>query len=270
MGKVPNGVLGGPIAEPGGEFEHPATEPQPHPNQTDAQASTSTESDPNAPSPEGPKTQPAESAEGADALDNAVTSPGGLDVNAVSPTPQELLAAVRGVEQQAKAFHVRAENYEQIIRQMQSRIEQLQGDQVQALLKPVIQRFAGLHAQAVEASEQARGRGEAAEKDFDFFGVAIEEALGLVDIESVAAGPSVEFDPSKHHASRMVTTDDPSLDRRIQRVLRQGFTYVGASRVFLPAQVSIYRYEPSTETAGAGSDTEQDPSHKHGEGAPVD
>lgn len=156
----------------------------------------------------------------------------------------EVATALHSVEVQVQGFHARAENYEQIIRQMQSRIEQLQGDQVQALLKPVIQRFAGLHAQATEASEQARDCGEAAEKDFSFFAVAIEEALGLVDIESVEAAPSAEFDSKKHHATRIVPTNDPELDKCVQRVLRQGFAYAGAPRVFLPAQVSVYRYEP--------------------------
>ncbi|WP_198286945.1 nucleotide exchange factor GrpE [Frankia sp. QA3] len=182
----------------------------------------------------------------------------------------DVVAALRGVERQAEAFHARAQNYEHIIQQMQSRIEQLQGDQVQALLKPLIQRIASLHAQAVEASEQARGRGETAEKDFRFFTVAIEEALGLLDIESVAAAPSVKFDPRQHHASRVLPTDDPSMDGRIQRVLRQGFTYTGAARVFLPARVSIYRFEPPSEVPAADMDHEPDPTHEPGEGATVD
>ena len=149
---------------------------------------------------------------------------------------------------------------------MQSRIEILQGDQVQALLKPLIQTFAELHAQAVQASEVARERGESAEKDFSFFATAIEEALGLVDIESVAAAPVVQFDRSKHHASMIVATNDPELDKRIQRVLRQGFTYAGAPRVFLPARVSVYRYEPLPEPAANDSDAELPP----GEGASND
>ncbi|MFE9242732.1 nucleotide exchange factor GrpE [Nocardiopsis sp. NPDC006938] len=155
-----------------------------------------------------------------------------------------VVAAVGGLEEQVRKFHARSENQEQIIRQMQSRIEQLQGDQVQALLKPVLRRFAGLHAQAAEAAERARERGEKSEKDFDFFMDAIEESLGLIDVESVEAAPLVEFDPKKHHAARVVPTEDVELDKRVQRVLRQGFSYVDADRVFLPAQVSVYRYQP--------------------------
>lgn len=160
-----------------------------------------------------------------------------------APEPDGVTAAVDGLAEQVRGFHARADNYEQIIRQMQNRIERLQGDQVQALLKPVIRRFAGLHSQAAEAAERARERGEKSEKDFDFFMDSIEEALGLIDVESVEAEPFTEFDPAKHHAARVVTTDDPEKDRRVHRVLRQGFTYVDADRVFLPAQVSVYKHE---------------------------
>ncbi|MFV0459456.1 MAG: nucleotide exchange factor GrpE [Actinomycetales bacterium] len=190
---------------------------------------------------------------------------GSADLDSLS---QDVVAsALRGLEAQIKGFHARAENYEHIVRQMQNRIEQLQGDQVQALLKPVIQRFAGLHAQAVEASEKARERGESAEKDFGFFTVAIEEALGLVDIESVGAAPDVEFDSKKHHASRIVPTADPDLDQRVQRVLRQGFTYVGGPRVLLPAQVSVYRYEP-TQPVADDEAHEDNQTSEPGEGDP--
>lgn len=178
----------------------------------------------------------------------------------------ELTTAVEGLRHQASAFHARAENYEQIIRQMQGRIEQLQGDQVQTLLKPVIQRFAGLHAQATEAAEQASSRGESAVKDFSFFAVAIEEALGLMDIESIGATASAPFDSSRHHATRIVPTQEPDLDSRVERVLRQGFTYVGSVRVFLPAQVSVYRYEsPSSAEIDSASIDYIDPDI--GEGA---
>lgn len=165
----------------------------------------------------------------------------------------EVIAALNAVEAQVQRFHTRAESYEQIVRQMQSRIEQLQGDQVQALLKPVIQRLARLHAQAAEASRAASERGETKANDFDYFVLAIEDALGLIGIESVGAVPSQEFDSGKHHAIRSVGTHEPEQDKRIERVLVQGFTYLGAPRVLLPAQVSVFSYErlQSIEPEGA-------------------
>lgn len=236
MGTLEGGAFGAPEPEPSGDV---GTVDEPGPNSDDEDDASQPESD--------------QSRDLSSELPILVSDGPGVDsvseeVSSADAANGSLLAAVtaalRGLEAQVQGFHARAENYEQIVRQMQSRIEQLQGDQVQALLKPVIQRFAGLHAQATEASENARERGESGEKDFSFFAVAIEEALGLVDIESVGAAPAVEFDSSKHHASRIVPTGDPELDQRVQRVLRQGFTYVGAPRVLLPAQVSVYRYAP--------------------------
>jgi molecular chaperone GrpE (heat shock protein) len=244
VGDLSDGVLDASSVEPDTQFEDPATEPP-------------VQSTNGSPRPM-PELEPADP-----------KGPAQREPDEGAAMTVELLSAVQRVERQIAVFHARAENYEQLIGQMQSRIEQLQGDQVQALLRPIIQRFASLHAQAAAAAEQAHERGEAAEKDFDFFAVAIEEAFGLVDIESVAARPSVEFDSSKHHAASVVVTDDPGLDRRIQRVLRQGFSYAGASRVFLPAQVSIYRYEPPTDSVTV-SEEEQSPAAKPGEGASGD
>jgi molecular chaperone GrpE (heat shock protein) len=257
-----DGVLDAPSAEPDAEFEDHTPQPVAQPIDSSRRTAGVVQPFPADPPSDSASTELVPGP----TTDDALADDWGSEASAIA----ELTAAVRGVEQQAQSFHARAEKYEHVIRQMQSRIEQLQGDQVQALLKPVIQRFAGLHAQAVDASEQARSRGESAEKNFDFFAVAIEEALGLVDIESVAAAPSIEFDPSKHHASRSVATDDASLDGRIQRVLRQGFTYAGAARVFLPAQVSIYRYEQPPETDAAEGDQEQDQANEPGEGASGD
>jgi molecular chaperone GrpE (heat shock protein) len=108
-----------------------------------------------------------------------------------------------------------------------------------------------------------------AEKDLSFFAVAIEEAFGLMDIESVGASASELFDSSKHHAARIVPSDDPDLDKRIERVLRQGFTYAGAPRVFLPAHVSVFRYQPPPPVEADELVVEEDsqPQLETGEGA---
>lgn len=173
----------------------------------------------------------------------------------------DLVQAIDGLCRQTERFHERADSYESTIRQMQARLEDLQGDQVKSLLKPIIQRLAALHAQAAEAEERAVDRSEKAEKDFGYFAIAIEETLALFDVESVGARPGVDFDPSRHHAIRRVPTTDRSHDRVIQRVIRQGFTYAGAPRTLLPAKVSIYAYKeaealsdlPTDSRAGASA-----------------
>lgn len=159
-----------------------------------------------------------------------------------------LLTALDALTDQVSRFHERSARSEEIIRTMQSRITDLQGNQIQALLKPTIQRFAGLHAQAAEARQAAIDRSETAAADFSFFMTSIEDALGLIDFDSVGAAVGVAFDQTRHHATSVTPTSDPALDRTIQRVIRQGFTHADATRVSIPAQVTIYQYDKSLST----------------------
>lgn len=161
-------------------------------------------------------------------------------------------------EQELSRFHERSLRQEEIIRLMQARITELQGDQVQALLRPMLRRIAGLHAQAAEARDGAAARGEKAVNDFSYYMVAIEEALGMVDLDSVEARAGDAFAPETQHAASAVPTDDPSLHRIIQRVLSQGFMYPGSDRAAIPAQVAIYRYDEKRGDAGSGTSAPQD------------
>ncbi|MFT4188958.1 MAG: hypothetical protein QM621_10300 [Aeromicrobium sp.] len=163
----------------------------------------------------------------------------------LSDTVRSLQETVDGFGAQVGRFHTRAERYEENIRTAQSRIEKLQGDQVRELLKPVITKLAGLHELARQAGEDARVREEArSERDFADFVHQLEQALDDLDIESVGATVNLEVNPRQHHVVQKVATEDPTLDRRIQKVIRQGFAYIGAERVLLPARVRAYVYEP--------------------------
>ena len=167
----------------------------------------------------------------------------------------ELAAMASALER----FHGRAEQYESIIRRMQTRIEELQADQVRELLKPVVLKLASLHTDAAAAEDRASTReDDSARKDFDYFVSEIEETLSLLDIESIGASALDEFDAARHAARRRIDTDDASLDRRIAKVLRQGFTFVGAERVFVPAVVTVFRHQPANhdETASAAETPE--------------
>lgn len=185
------------------------------------------------------------------------TPPGGDDgTQSANFVPVDELAAMTDA---LERFHGRAEQYESIIRRMQSRIEELQADQVRELLKPVVLKLASLHTEAAEAEARASTReDDSARKDFDYFVSEIEEVLSLLDIESIKVATGDEFDASKHAARRRVDTNDPSLDRRVGKILRQGFTFVGAERVFVPAMVNVYRYvapEPAVVASAAPETT---------------
>jgi molecular chaperone GrpE (heat shock protein) len=163
--------------------------------------------------------------------------------------PTSTTHALRNLEVQVARFHERAERQEQIIRSMQERIVDLQGDQVLALLKPLLIRFAGLHAQARDAAQSAQQREELAANDLAFFATSIEEALGLLDLDSVNATVGEAFDSTRHAATAATPTGDAQLDRTVSRVVRQGFAFPDAKRVTIPAQVTVYRYDESLAPA---------------------
>lgn len=170
------------------------------------------------------------------------------------PVAKETLTAMTDA---LERFHGRAEQYETIIRRMQNRVEELQSDQVRELLKPVIIKLATLHTEASAGVARASGReDDSARKDFDYFVSEIEETLGLLDIESLDVSPLDEFDPARHAARRRVETSDPGLDRRVERVLRQGFTYIGSVRTLVPAMVTVYRFVPPADSIEDGSASE--------------
>lgn len=157
-----------------------------------------------------------------------------------------------------KAFSARADFYENLVRQLQHRIETLQGDQVQELLSPVLQRLAILLTQATDSAARARRHdGDyQADVEFDHFADLVIEALALVNVDSVGAAVGVPFNRTMHAARKAATTDDQSLEGIIAKVLRQGLIRDGAERAFLPAQVTVYRY--SAEAAAPTASPEPD------------
>ncbi len=148
-------------------------------------------------------------------------------------------------------FHERALGYEANARQLHSRVEELQQDQVRVLLKPIFERLATLHAQANDIAAQRLNDSPDVAGDFLFFANSIEEALALYDLDSIQAEAGMPFDAKQQQAVRVVKTDQQDLDGTLQRVVRQGFIFASAERVLLPARVAVFRYEEPNETGQA-------------------
>lgn len=145
-------------------------------------------------------------------------------------------------------------------RAMQERLTELQKDVVKGLLKPVYTRLASLQAKAETEARALEANGSPHATDFSFYAEQIEDLLSLFDIESVEAAPGQDFDPAKHHAERAVKTHDIGLDKKVSKVVRQGYAEAGADRTLLPARVTVYRYEaephPETESAAENQNTD--------------
>lgn len=175
-------------------------------------------------------------------------------------TSTQIVQLLGDLDGSVRAFTDRAEFYEDLVRKLQNRVESLQVDQVQQLLGPVLTRLAILITQSADAAQLARihGEGYRADVEFEYFHDALLETLDLVGVESVGAAPGAPFDRSVHASRKTVRTGEQGLDWTIAKVLRQGLVRAGAERAFLPAQVSVYRYDAGLDSSADEPHTNQE------------
>jgi len=169
-----------------------------------------------------------------------------VDASTDNVSNEELAGMIGDLRSDMKsAFSDRIEFFENQARQMQQRIETLQQDQFQQLREPVFRRFAMLITQAADSEERARNHeGDYhAEVDFGFFIDKIVETLDLLGAKSVEAKVGDLFDRAIHTARKSVPTADHGQDGTLAKVLRQGLIRDGEERAFIPAEVSVYRFD---------------------------
>lgn len=148
---------------------------------------------------------------------------------------------------EVERLHERSSADKDVIQRMQARIEELQRDQVRALLGPVVSELANLHGTCADAAtrDYVRLGPERVRKEFMLLGEHVETALDLLGAVSVDAQPGESFDSRLHTAVRQVPTDDQDLDARIESVVRQGFFLGSTTKPALYARVTVHRYDPS-------------------------
>lgn len=202
-----------------------------------------------------------------EALDSSIPCEGGGQAPSVPPvsegdtvTNAEIVELLGGLDKNVRALSDRSEFYEDLVRKLQNRVESLQVDQVQQLLGPVLTRLAILITQSADAAQLARihGEGYRADVEFEYFHDALLETLDLVGVESVGAAPGAPFDRSVHASRKTVRTGEQGLDWTVAKVLRQGLVRAGAERAFLPAQVSVYRYDADLDSSVDEPNTNQE------------
>lgn len=164
----------------------------------------------------------------------------------IDSTLRELQTSLAALTSEVTAFHERSAAKELTITRMQQRLEELQGDQVRALLRPVFEQLAALHGDITSIAERVLRTSDDTRmgKELAFLTQRVEtafEALGLVSVE---ADVGVEFDSRLHAAIRSKPTQDAALDKSIAEVQRQGFTTPGTAKTELHARVVVYTFDP--------------------------
>ncbi|QQU88560.1 nucleotide exchange factor GrpE [Corynebacterium glucuronolyticum] len=157
----------------------------------------------------------------------------------------KIIERLNVVDKGIKQFHERATKLEEINFRMNESVVSLRRQSDRSLLKPAFTQLASL---AAEARQFGLTAAETDQNAFNSFADSIEDIFSLYDLFSVGAAVGDKFDASKHTAIQRKDTDDEELDATIARVTRQGYSYSGDSRTFIPAQVAVWRYQP-TDTA---------------------
>jgi molecular chaperone GrpE (heat shock protein) len=157
--------------------------------------------------------------------------------------------AMAGMRADISLFQERSAAQESLITRMQQRIDELQGDQVRALLSPVYQELASLHADLLEAAGKDYSvlPPERLPRELSFLLSRVDTTLHLLGLESVGAAAGVPFDSRLHSAVRRVPTGRKSLDGVIATVQRQGFTFPGAAKASMYARVTVYAYDSTID-----------------------
>jgi molecular chaperone GrpE (heat shock protein) len=172
-----------------------------------------------------------------------------------TPAAQELAAQtaeLQDLRRAVEAFHDRSRAQEDVIGRMQARIEDLQADQVRALLGPVATQLATLHGELSELGSRDADATTTAQvlREVGLLVQRVEAGLESLGMETVDAAPGVPFDRRRHTAVRRVPTGDRELDQTVASVVRQGFCTEGAERASVMARVTVFQYDP----ASAGTD----------------
>ncbi len=166
-----------------------------------------------------------------------------------SVTHAEIVTLIEGVGADVRKLSAHTDFYEDLVRQLQGRLEALQTDQIQQLLGPVFTKLAILLTQSAESASLAKKHGEGyqADVEFEYFHEAIIETLDLVGVVSVEAKIGDAFDRAIHASRKSIPTHEQHLDWTLAKVMRQGLTRLGAERAFIPAQVAVFRYDSTIE-----------------------
>lgn len=144
-----------------------------------------------------------------------------------------------------------------LISSMQEAVSEGRRDQISVLLTPTARKMIDLQSELLKAStdDYSRSRPENIVSQFLYFSEGIEDILERLGFLSVDAKEGDRFDARRHNAVETVPVTDPSLDKTIHSVLRQGFSFVEAKKVAFPAKVMVREYHPE--------DTAPEPVQEH-------
>lgn len=175
---------------------------------------------------------------------------------------EELATGFQRLENRIESLHEDRSTLESMIRGLQSRNEELQGDLVMRALTPIVKELAVLQGQARRIAKEAADRFEAFVAsdiafDFDDFADRIGEATDSLGVEAMGVTAGDPFDRRRHQASGRVPTSDESLDKCVASVIHEGYWASGTEKPVVYAKVRLHQYQAPEPTGSGEPDADQ-------------
>lgn len=130
-------------------------------------------------------------------------------------------------------------------------------DIIQTFLTPAAKILGGMVKNTDEGLSQDLSQLSAQEAQrqlrsvYEYFEQQLEEALLALGYEEVEAAPGTAYDRKRHKTVSVEKTADESLNDTIHKVLARGYGHPASVKPSLPAEVSVYRYDPNATEAPA-------------------
>ncbi|MEH0147075.1 nucleotide exchange factor GrpE [Corynebacterium sp. Q4381] len=124
-------------------------------------------------------------------------------------------------------------------------------DIIQTFLTPAAKILGGMVKDTDEGLSQDLSQLNAEEAQrqlrsvYEYFEQQLEEALIALGFEEVDAAPGTPYDRKRHKTVAVEKTADESQNDTIHKVLARGYGHPASVKPSVPAEVSVYRYDPN-------------------------
>ncbi|MBI5169532.1 MAG: nucleotide exchange factor GrpE [Candidatus Eisenbacteria bacterium] len=165
-----------------------------------------------------------------------------------------LVARLDDIGAQLRETNRIAEHRERSVDRLHDEVVSLRGGELIQAMMPVLRDLVRLYDDLDQVAARYAERGESAARDFGLFRDTVQDVLYRQGVEPYTAAPGDPFDARLHRAYKVVPTVDPSLDRKIARVLRIGFR--SELKPVRMLEVDVHRHEPAAATGTPQTDPE--------------
>ena len=183
------------------------------------------------------------------------TVPAAKPTALASPAPAADNTAMLASMEKLQSLIERENHKDDIIRELHKERERLSANFFDDIKRPMIKSIIAIHRQMINRMQTIRQTATDADtnyeklyrelcKNMEFDATAVSDTLeDEYDLTYFEPKPGDAYNPKENNAVRVVTTNDPAQGGIIQEVIYGGFKNVQTEKIFLKANVIVYKYQ---------------------------